>query len=396
MLVRNANDAVMWKPTLLAELGHDEKYLEDLIACHPELLELDPYETGVSGRMVAFQQVKLPTPTGRVVKPDILFLSESGQVVVVEVKLGGNAELHDRRVVAQVIEYAAALSQCTEEELCRLMGGEGEAFEDLIARHFPNTSKKHALARALLRRLRDAEIHLIVAADRAPDGLHELVRGVTRQAALGAFTLRVIEIMPFKAEGVDGLLLLPKVRVETEIVARTAVTVSLPEDKGSRPSVSVVTTAADEIAETLKRTKRPLRPEFLKVLQAYDAEAPNDLQTFGTASNYRKVALDDWPGGLHYEFLDNSGGAGMIGVELHTEVDGFESLKASLKRSVSDLRRVFPQALWDPSWCKRRGRLHVRFAPESSASEIAAAMKTLIARTVDQVRPAVAREEAEG
>jgi hypothetical protein len=38
----------------------------------------------------------LPTPTGRVVYPDIIFLAASGHVIAVEVKLSVNPELRQR------------------------------------------------------------------------------------------------------------------------------------------------------------------------------------------------------------------------------------------------------------------------------------------------------------
>ena len=61
----------------LRAAGKDEHFLEKLLGAHPELLALDPLETRIHGKWVAFHQLSLATPTGRDVYPDIVFLSES-------------------------------------------------------------------------------------------------------------------------------------------------------------------------------------------------------------------------------------------------------------------------------------------------------------------------------
>jgi hypothetical protein len=82
-------------------------------------------------------------------------------------------------------------------------------------------------------------------------GLRELVRGVVGQHALGEYDFRVVEIAPFVAEATSSeVIFLPHVVLETEIVARSSVTVSLPEGE-RQPSVNVSVTPLDEVQERL-------------------------------------------------------------------------------------------------------------------------------------------------
>jgi hypothetical protein len=69
---------------------------------------------------------------------------------------------------------------------------------------FPGAAHHGELADVLLERIRKAETHLVIdrrdiACDGAPEGLRESVRGISRQAALGTFDLRLPELTPHES-----------------------------------------------------------------------------------------------------------------------------------------------------------------------------------------------------
>jgi hypothetical protein len=351
-----------WVRRTFRELGKDERHLEQILTANPQLLGMEDRRNYIRGPYVPFNQVRVDTPQGREVFPDIVFLTESGHIIVVEVKLADNPELRDRRVVAQVLDYAASLAAYEESDLVELFGGDGETrFEDLIRRMFPGTSQSPELAQVLFERMRSAEIHLVIACDGAPDGLREFVRGVTNQSALGGFELRVVELVPHVADGHPGVLLLPHVPVRTEIVARTAVSVTFAEGT-SRPSVAVSVTPQAEIAEAVLRAQagsvRKMRPALAAAVEEYDRLAEPYLRTMGRAPTYRQIKPTHWAGNVHYEFLafDVNG----VGVELHLEADSVKYLVASLEPLAQRLKPSFPDIVWDPKWSKGRGRLMIR------------------------------------
>lgn len=369
-----------WRATTLRALGHNEAFLEKIVAARPEVLGLDPYETGVSKTVVSFCQAQLPTPTGRNVTPDVVLLSESGHIVIVEAKLADNPELKDRRVVAQVIEYAASVANLSDDEVLGWLGAEdGELWLDFVRRTFPNAEAPDRLATALRRRMRDAELHLVIVCDGAPDGLRDLVKAVAGQAALGAFKLHVVELTPYVADGVQGVLLIPASVAQTEIVARTSITVSYAE--GKQPAVSVVASSAAEVAEAIEevRAGRTMRAEFAAVIESYDALAPEELRTIGRSAAYKQVHPPEWPAGVHYEFLDRSGGSENVGVELHVESKALGRVSPGLGPLAQKIG-----ATYDAKWSRGRGRI-LRQVPVTDAGGAAKAMIRLIEQTRAEV-----------
>lgn len=370
---------VRWQISTLRAIGKDEQFLETVIAENPQLLGLEDRRTHVTGRYVAFRQLRVETPQGRTVMPDIIFLTESGHVIVVEVKLSDNAELRDRRVVAQVIDYAASLAAYSDREIVELFGGEGDdTFADIVRTRFPGATRPDELAIRLLERMRSAELHLVIACDGTPEGLRDFVRGVSNQSALGAFELRVAELVPHIAAGHQGVLLLPSVAVRTEIVARTAVNVTYLEGQ-PKPGVEVVVSSQEDVTAAIRRAQsgvlKEMQPSLAAVVLAYDELAVPELATVGKATNYRQIKPSRWPGSLHYEFL--SYGDQSIGVELHLESNAVKPLADVLELAVPQLRVKYPTLLWDPKWSKNRGRLLVEMKG-ASPPEIAQTMGTFI------------------
>ena len=247
----------LWEPTTLTQLGLMEADLEAALARTPQLLCLEGRDSGIWGPFAVFTQLPLGTPLGREVYPDITLLAASGDIVIVEVKRFGNDELKGRHVIAQAVDYASSMSALDEGQLTRLFnGGEAAHWVDVVRRHFGEEHDVEDLAASLLRRATRGEVHVVVACDKVPLGLREMARGVSAQSAL-SFSLQVVEVTPFvPLDGQSGqVMFVPAVRLETEVVAKTVVTVQTPEGV-PLPNVTVETTSMDEIEEGLKAVNR--------------------------------------------------------------------------------------------------------------------------------------------
>jgi len=247
----------VWLPTTLDDMKKEEQYLESVIAETPELLCLETRRTGVYGPYAIFRQLKFTTPQSREIIPDLLLLSASGHVVVVEVKRSSNPELRDRSVIAQAIDYASSLSALSDKELAELFShGRESAWMSLVTSLFPQDKDPEDLGAALLSNIRAGNLNIVIACDKAPVGLYELAKSISVQSYL-SFSLDVIEITPFIPGngGPDQIMFVPNVRLSTEIVARTAITVTY--QQGSPvPSVSIATTSIEEIEENIAAVSR--------------------------------------------------------------------------------------------------------------------------------------------
>ena len=234
-----------WRPTTLADLGKNEEFLEQLIVDRPDLLGLP----SLSVPCKEFRQRRVVNAQDRVRKPDIIFLTSKGEVVIVEVKLHNNAELGDRRVISQIVDYAASLHSQKSEELLQLFQiGDilAGSWPVLVGKLFPDVEDAGELADELQRRLRTGEVHFVIACDRAPKGLYELVEGVASQRAL-AFDFDVVELRPYVCDDEKaGVLFFRNTAVKTEIVKHTCVTVTI-EKGATDPVVKTTVKGATEM-----------------------------------------------------------------------------------------------------------------------------------------------------
>lgn len=289
---------VLWEPTSLDQLGKSEAYLEGVLSKSPELLCLETKQTGVYGPFAVFNQLPLETPQGRIVYPDIVLLAASGDFVIVEVKLFANPELRDRRVIAQAVEYAASLAVLNEHSMARLFSaGHDTDWAMLVRGYFPAEEDPDELAARLLQNAADANVHIVIACDKVPKGVYELAKSVSAQANLG-FVLSVVEVSPFvpKDGPAEAVMFVPSVRLATEIVARTAISI-IHEAGSPKPEVTITTTSVEEIEEGLaaaaqgetrqSRKRSWTDQEIEEVFMASDDPTVRDLFLFAKQEGYQ-------------------------------------------------------------------------------------------------------------
>ena len=153
-----------------------------------------------------------------------------------------------------LIDYAASFSALSENDITGLFNHNYTGINnwaELIQAMFPSETDHDELAEALLSRFESGDLHLIIACDKAPTGLDELVKGVAAQSALG-FELSLVEVSPYISSDRDtnDVIFIPHTRLMTEVVARTAVTVSY-QPSEEKPAINIQTTPIEEIEETM-------------------------------------------------------------------------------------------------------------------------------------------------
>ncbi len=336
--------AEVWQPTTLDQLGKNEAFLEDVLADSPQLLGLESRRTGIKGPYCLRRQVRMKTPAGRPIRPDLILFTASGHVIVVEAKLSTNRELRDRAVIAQIIDYASSFASLTERECTSLFSdGQHETWIDCVGAMFPDDSSVDELADLLLERMQTGEINLVIACDKMPPGLSEVVSGVASQSALG-FELEVVEVVPYvtTVSSEAEILFVPSTRVATEIVARTAVTVTYRKgDAEPKTEVQVTSVAEIEaIVAGIKRGEKPRkRPERLEYWSAFCEFIGEHASGIEPPSPTDAASLDlPLSNGACYVTLYQYGKtAANIGVRLKAT----EEMIASLKPFHDEIRHEF-------------------------------------------------------
>jgi hypothetical protein len=224
-------------PLSASDSQYSEQWLQTILFRHPETLpitEIDPHV----GTLVPIC-MELETGAG---PADILYVTRTGQLVLVETKLWRNAEAR-RVVVAQILDYAKELSNWSYEDLARetaraSKGGPGYLLERVRALHAD--LDEAAFVDGINRSLAAGDFILIIAGDGIRSGAEALVSFLERYGHL-RFQFALIEVASYRLA--DGALLLqPRVLARTELLRRTVYmtpqggTVSLLDDVADEPA----------------------------------------------------------------------------------------------------------------------------------------------------------------
>jgi hypothetical protein len=294
--LNNNNEFESWVPTTLDKINKDETFLERIISENPSLLQLESRQTGIKGPYIIYRQISFQTPQNRTIIPDIVILTGSGHIVVVEVKRYINDELKDRRVISQIVDYAASFSALNTDEISKIFNKTNSSTSDwgnIVYELFPNENDCEELASLFLSKLESGNINLIIACDKAPLGINELIKGISKQSTL-EFDLKLLEITPYIRNNVkkeSEILFVPKTKLATEIVARTAITVIYrQEDK--TPSVDIKTTSIEEIEEKIDQAKKGAEG---RRLQKWSHDLlTEEIQNLSAELNKKLTVLLDW------------------------------------------------------------------------------------------------------
>jgi len=160
-------------------------------------------------------------------------------------------------VIAQIIDYASSFGTLTDQDCVDLFGTDcKQTWPDCVAQMFPGDASPEELANVLRDRMQQGELNLVIACDKVPAGLPDVVSGIASQSTLG-FDLDLVEVIPYVKEVNETaeILFVPTTRLETQIVSRTAVTVQYCEGD-TQPTTQVQTTSLEDIEENLKGTRR--------------------------------------------------------------------------------------------------------------------------------------------
>ena len=200
--------------------GRDEAWLRDLLAAHPNLLPID--EVDPSFAPLAPLCTEMRTEAGPV---DVALISPTGRLTLVECKLWRNPEAR-RKVVAQILDYARAISRWTYADLQRQVaaasGRKGNVpFE--AAKGLAPDLDEAVFVDATARALREGRFLLLIAGDGIREGVSGITDLITRNAALG-FSFGLIEVALY-GFGEDGLIVQPRVVAKTETIERLFVRV---------------------------------------------------------------------------------------------------------------------------------------------------------------------------
>lgn len=277
---------------------HDEAWLQALIFEHPKLIPAGDIEPGFGELIPAAREVSCGH--GYI---DNVYLTASGDIVIVETKLWSNPQAR-REVVAQALDYAAALSQMTYEQLesaiLRPARTDGAKSLYAIVADHPDALDEADFVDAVALNLKRGRMLVIAAGDgvrREAETLATLL-----QSHAGAhFTFALVELAAYRLGESEQYVIVPATLVQTRLIDRGVVRIEngqaivVPVEK----PVAASTTSAGPKAQSLTEQS------FYELMAARDPALPATIRSFIASIEPLGVYVDfsaslnlkvDWPG----------------------------------------------------------------------------------------------------
>lgn len=237
-----------------AQLGIKEDWFQNAIAATPRLVIEPCTEAGLTDETWWCWGREVETEVGPI---DVLLVSESGRIGIVETKLAYNPEGR-RKVVAQVLDYAAHLAGVGVAQLPALPAGAGLNPEQVE------------------RRIEEGDFLLIIAGDTLDSRAVKLSQAFLAQHMLSRWDLALVEISIFEENprrSESPWLLVPHLRGVLEHEVRQVIKVTVDSSGRHRAVVAQAGSGDAPVAHSVVAATNAKRPVDARVRQARDDAA---------------------------------------------------------------------------------------------------------------------------
>lgn len=221
VLIGTAGANVRLEKLTLSAGEYNEAWLQQLAFEHPEILPIADFEPGF-GELCAVAR-EVPCAHGYI---DNLYITGTGDLVLVECKLWRNPQAR-REVVAQALDYVAALTKLSYEALesaCRKGQGMSDPGLYAVVAERPDALAEQQFVDAVARNLRSGRVIVLVLGDgirSETEALAELL-----QSHAGAhFTFALVELASWRNPQTGEIIVLPSTLARTAMITRGIVTI---------------------------------------------------------------------------------------------------------------------------------------------------------------------------
>ncbi|EED33614.1 conserved hypothetical protein [gamma proteobacterium NOR5-3] len=296
-----------------SESTYNEQFLQELMYRNPSCLPINEIDGSYSPLIPVCME--LQTPAGPL---DILYVTPSGKLAIVEAKLWRNPEAR-RKVIGQILDYAKELSKWSYEDLQREVskatGTKGNQLYNLVAAQYPDTVERE-FCDAVSRSLSIGQFLLVIAGDGIREGAGAIANFIERSGNL-AFTFGMVELAIYQHPNARCQVQ-PRVLAKTAVIKRTIVTIEdgairLADDEPSSLE------AHEDSASAQRSLYSNFWSDFNASLQLDDTSQP--IGTAAKAQNYYLYMPPDKNQAWLSAYFQGS--QGKIGVYLRFARNGF-------------------------------------------------------------------------
>ena len=269
----------------------DENWLQEKIYSDPSLLEvIDPNYEKIK-IIPLCREFSLHNGVSNVFL-DILAITETGKLILVECKLWKNPQAR-REVIAQIVEYATLLKSLSYSDfstrLKKFINSEDEDPITHIFKRFNINFDEAQIIDRISESLKSGRFHLVIAGD----GIRSDLINITNTINQGSFfsDLTLLEICIYENDNKD-IILLPKVPSKTEIVTKTVITSSDGSPMTIEEDVNEDRTDGTGINYKRDEIKKESNREFWsKIIKEIKIEHPDQEPPRHGGNNWIKLPL---------------------------------------------------------------------------------------------------------
>lgn len=206
---------------------YDEAWLQDLLHRMPSVIPIEQIEPGFGRLIPLCRELPLTIGGGRSGALDNIYVTPGGGLVLIEAKLWRNPEAR-RSVVAQAMEYAAAVFRLTYEELqtavLRARSSETQKKASLfeIASSVEGSIDESEFVDAISRNLRRGRAIVAIVGDGIREDIAPLAELLQSHAG-HRFTFALIELAVYQTPHSDVRVIIPSVLAQTALIERGVV-----------------------------------------------------------------------------------------------------------------------------------------------------------------------------
>ncbi len=167
----------------------------------PSLVPIDEIRVGVAPLVVAVSEFGLPGSGNT----DVIALSADGDIAIIECKLATNPE-SKRKVIGQILEYAAFLWGMSSQELDRrVLAKRGLPLAGLVEAAVAGEWDRTTFQIGLEQSLATGAFILVIVVDEINEELRRIIMYINECSKSG-FTLHALEVRRFQSAGVEVLV----------------------------------------------------------------------------------------------------------------------------------------------------------------------------------------------
>ncbi len=178
-----------------------ESELQKLIVESPSLIAVDDIREGAAPLVFAVGEFGLPGSGAT----DVLAFSPQGDIAIIECKLATNPEVK-RKVIGQILEYAAYLWGMSYEEIDRrIQSLKGKSLADLVAESVAGEWDEEQFREGVKQTLETGSFILIIVVDEINEELRRIIRYLN-ECSRSAFSLHALELKRFQVGQMEILV----------------------------------------------------------------------------------------------------------------------------------------------------------------------------------------------